>query len=49
MTGSIELLTDIRDISPLPVMLPAGSNACATKHGTIQLTPRLRLQKCFLC
>ena len=47
MTGCIELLTDIRNISPLPVTLPAGSNACATKQGTIQLTPRLSLQNVF--
>lgn len=47
MTGCIELLTDIHNITPLPVTLPAGSNACATKQGTIQLTPRLRLQNVF--
>lgn len=47
MTGCLELLTDIRDIAPLPVTLPAGSNSCASKQGTIQLSSHLRLQNVF--
>ncbi|XP_024009363.1 uncharacterized protein LOC112084459 [Eutrema salsugineum] len=44
MTGRIDLLTDIRDISPLSVILPADSDAYASKQGTVHLTSGLSLQ-----
>lgn len=48
MTGRAELLQDVRSIYPISVKLPEGSNAIASKQGTVRLTPRLSLNDVYL-
>lgn len=48
MTGQIDLLEDIKDIDPISVLLPAGSNAQTTQQGNIRLTSLLTLMNVYL-
>ena len=43
MIGQLSLMENIHDIAKIPVMLPAGSGAVASKQGTVQLTPKLHI------
>lgn len=48
MTGRSDLLTDIRDIAPVSVSLPAGKDTTATKQGTVKLTSHLSIKDVYL-
>ena len=47
MTGRLDLLEDIRDITPVSVMLPAGADVMTLKQGTVRLTSQLSLQNVY--
>ncbi|CAA7024092.1 unnamed protein product [Microthlaspi erraticum] len=47
MTGKIDLLHDIRSISPVFVTLPAGKNVISSQQGTVFLTPNLCLKNVY--
>ena len=47
MTGCIDIMINNRDITPIPVLLPAGSEAMASKQGTVQLTSKLRIHNVY--
>lgn len=47
MTGCLEIMEDTRDITPIPVLLPAGSEAMASKQGTIKLTNTLHIRNVY--
>lgn len=44
MTCSLGVLSDIREITPLPIKLPDGRFSCATTQGTAVLSSVLTLQ-----
>lgn len=43
MTGSLALLCDVCDLKPIPVEQSSGTMTMATKQGSIQLNPKLKL------
>ena len=47
MNGCLDLLDEIRDISPISVSLPAGSDVTTRKQGTIHLTSLLSLKNVY--
>ncbi|CAA7022560.1 unnamed protein product [Microthlaspi erraticum] len=47
MTGCLDLLEDIRDITPISVILPAGADTVTLKQGTVRLTSKLSLQNVY--
>lgn len=47
MTGRLDCLFDLRDITPVPVTLAAGKNAMACIQGTAKLTSRLVLTNVY--
>jgi len=47
MTGRLDLLEDVRDITPVSVMLPAGADVLTLKQGTVRVTSRLSLQNVY--
>ena len=48
MTGQVDLLQDIRPISPVFVKKPAGEQVLSSQQGTIFLTPTLCLKNVYL-
>ena len=47
MTGQLELLEDVRDITPVSIMLPAGADVVTLKQGTVRLTSQFSLKNVF--
>lgn len=47
MSGRLELMDNTRDIAHIPILLPAGSEAMASKQGTVKLTPKLYIHNVY--
>jgi len=43
MTGNLAQLSNVEDTRLIPIRLPNGGYSMATKHGSIQFSPKLTL------